>query len=174
MKIGIYLGAYKAQHCNFNLVYQDINGKRDIGGDMLDVDLTPYDYVIATPPCNFWSQARGNRCSQYSLDTMHLLPDIINKLVKLDKPFIVENVKNVKRMTQYGILPRNDCYVFFVGRHTYFSNVRFPTDKIPQRQDFKYGGRVIKYNDMNNCDHQGGYNVHNVIDAFIRNIYPFI
>ena len=29
---GIYLGSYKAYHPHFNLVYQDINGKRDRGG----------------------------------------------------------------------------------------------------------------------------------------------
>lgn len=32
MKI-IYLAAYKAEHPNWNIIYQDINGKRDIGGD---------------------------------------------------------------------------------------------------------------------------------------------
>lgn len=31
MKV-IYLGAYKAQHTNFDVIYQDINGKRDRGG----------------------------------------------------------------------------------------------------------------------------------------------
>ena len=29
----IYLAAYKAQHQNRNIVYQDINGLRDIAGD---------------------------------------------------------------------------------------------------------------------------------------------
>lgn len=63
---GIYLGAFEAQHDGHDIVYQDINGKRDVGGDMMDVDLTPYDYIIATPPCNYWSRARGKRCSEYS------------------------------------------------------------------------------------------------------------
>lgn len=31
MKV-IYLGAYEALHPDFDVVYQDINGKRDIGG----------------------------------------------------------------------------------------------------------------------------------------------
>lgn len=133
---GIYLGAYKAYHQRWNIDYQDINNKRDIGGDMMDVDLSKYDYIIATPPCNYWSIARGNRCSQYSLDTKHLLPDIIDKLVKLGKPFIVENVRNVKRMTLENVLPRTDCNVYFVGRHTYFTNIEFDVSNIPQRQDF--------------------------------------
>lgn len=170
MKKGIYLGAYEAQHNGHFIVYQDINGKRDIAGDMMSIDLSDYDYIIATPPCNFWSIARGNRCSQYSLDTKHLLPDIINKLVSLGKPFIVENVKNNKRFVEYGVLPRNDCFVFVLGRHTYFTNVVFAIDDIEQRQDFKYGGHVIKYDDMVNLKHQGGFNVHNVIERFIQTV----
>ena len=35
---GIYLAAYKANHPNYNIDYQDINGKRDIDGDMLTVN----------------------------------------------------------------------------------------------------------------------------------------
>ena len=88
--IGIYLGAYKAAHPNFNIVYQDINGKRDLDGDMLDIDLDPYDFIIATPPCNYYSRAIGSRPhSQYALNTKHLLPAIINKLQYLDRPYII-------------------------------------------------------------------------------------
>ena len=29
------------------MVYQDINGKRDISGDMMEIDLSPYDVIIA-------------------------------------------------------------------------------------------------------------------------------
>ena len=93
-KVGIYLAAFKAMHPKYAIVYQDINGKRDIGGDMMNVDLTPYDFIIATPPCNWWSRANYRRDrSPYALQTKHLLPDIIKKLCEQDKPFIVENVK---------------------------------------------------------------------------------
>ena len=168
---GIYLGAYKAIHPDFNIVYQDINGKRDLGGDMMDVNLDEYDFIIATPPCNYWSRARGKRCSQYSLDTKHLLPDILNKLIGLDKPWIVENVKNDKRMIEEHIIPREDCYIYYLNRHIYFSNVLINLDNIEQRQDFKYGGNVIKYDDMKDKDHQGGFNVHNVIERFLETIH---
>lgn len=169
---GIYLAAFTANHKNYSdIVYQDINGERDIGGDMMNIDLSPYDFIIATPPCNFWSFARGNRCSQYSLDTKHLLPDIIDKLVSLNKPFIVENVKNPKRFKENGILPRYDCYVIIIGRHIYFTNVCFPTYGIKQRQDFTFGGYTIKYEDMDNCDVQGGYNVYQVIEKFLETIH---
>ena len=55
LKKGIYLGACRAYHPGYDITYQDIDGKRDLGGDMLDVDLNQYDYIIATPPCNWWS-----------------------------------------------------------------------------------------------------------------------
>lgn len=176
---GIYLGAYEASHPEFDIIYQDINGKRDLGGDMLDVDLTPYDFIIATPPCNYWSIARGNKCSQYSLNTKHLLPEIITKLAQSNKPYVVENVINKKRFAENGIFDLAEqvgCHIYYIGRHTYFTNIVLDANEIMElekqnRQDFKHGGRVIMYEDMQNKKHQGGYNVHLVIDYFIRKIF---
>lgn len=93
---GLYLAACKARHQDYDITYQDIDPKYkcDIGGDMLEVDITPYDYIIATPPCNWWSIANPYYWrSEYSLKTRHLLPLILIKLGKQEKPFIVENVK---------------------------------------------------------------------------------
>jgi hypothetical protein len=161
MKI-IYLGAYQAVHPNHNMIYQDINGKRDISGDMLDVDLTPYDVIIATPPCNYWSKARGSKKpSQYSLDTKHLLPSIIKKLIELDKPFIVENVRNKPAFMKEGLydLP---CFIYHHGRHTYWTNMMFNPKTVDQHFDFKYGGVKLVQNT------QGGSNVHNVIEYWLK------
>lgn len=165
---GIYLAAYKASHGCKGLYYQDINGKRDIGGDMLTVDLSPYDYVIATPPCNYYSRCNYRReSSTYALATKDLLPKILHKLCfEYDKPFIVENVRNAKLFERLGLfdLP---CFIYIIGRHTYWTNILMPTD-VEQRQDFLNGGYVIKYDDMILCDHQGGFNVHNVIEMFLH------
>ena len=91
---GIYLAAGRALHPNHDIIYQDIDGKRDIGGDMLDIDISKYDYVIATPPCNWWSKANPYYWrSEYALKTRHLLPLILIKLAKADIPFVVECVK---------------------------------------------------------------------------------
>lgn len=101
---GIYLASFKAIHPDYNIIYQDINGKRDLAGDMLNIDLKNYDYIIATPPCNYWSKARGsNKPSKYALDTKHLLPGILKKLILLDKPFIVENVRNRPLFMKNGL-----------------------------------------------------------------------
>ena len=167
---GIYLAAFKANHSNYNIVYQDINGKRDIGGDMMEVDLSSYDYIIATPPCNYWSICNYRReTSRYAQLTKHLLPDILRKLCKLNKPFIVENVRNFPLMNKNHLFDF-PVFVYVIGRHTYWTNVFLDTTDIEQRQDFKCGGYVIKYDDMNNCEHQGGFNVHNVIEVFLKTI----
>lgn len=163
---GIYLAAYKAEHKKANIDYQDINGKRDLPGDMLEIDLTKYDYIIATPPCNYWSRARGKRCSEYSQNTKHLLPGILKKLINLDKPWIVENVRNAKRFEENKLL-NLPCFIYIIGRHTYWTNILMPSG-IKQRQDFTQHGWVIKYKDMKNKDHQGGYNVHQVIETFLE------
>jgi site-specific DNA-cytosine methylase len=163
---GIYLAAFRAAHNNYDIVYQDIDGKRDIGGDMMDIDLSPYDFIIATPPCNYWSICNYRRNnSKYALATKHLLPEIINKLCKLDKPFIVENVRNKPLFDEYKLYDF-PCFVYIIGRHTYWTNILLPAG-IPQRQDFLNGGRVIMYDDMKDKSHQGGYNVHQVIEVWL-------
>ena len=161
--LGIYLGAYKAYHPGYNIVYQDINGKRDLGGDMLDVDLTKYDFIIATPPCNFWSKATNpNSYSNYALTTGHLLPDILSKLCKQEKPFIVENVVNKKRMAAYGVF-NNNCFIYFVGRHTYFTNVLLSVENIIQPAE-----HIQKYA---RTKRQGGEYVHQIIEIFLETIH---
>lgn len=169
---GIYLAACKARHPNYNIIYQDIDKKYncDLSGDMLEIDLTPYDYIIATPPCNYWSKANPYyKTSEYALKTKDLLPAIIEKLALLNKPFIIENVKNFKRMSENGIF--NLCnkygiYIYIVGRHTYFTNIMCNLT-CKQQQDFKYGGVRVNNDGYN----QGGTNVHNVIEIWLEYIH---
>lgn len=166
---GIYLGACKAYHPKHDIIYQDINNKRDIGGDMLDIDLSGYDYIIATPPCNWWSKANPYYWkSEYSLKTRHLLPLILIKLGKQEKPFILECVKNLKRYKENNIFRICDEFKIkyqIIGRHIYFTNKDFDLD-CPQIQDFKYGGRRVNADGYN----QGGTNVHNVIEIWLENL----
>ena len=122
---GIYLFACKARHENYNLDYNDIGGKFscNITADAMKVNLKSYDFIIASPPCNWWSKANPYyKTSQYALSTKHLLPDTIEKLSKLGKPFIIENVKNKKRMLENGIFDliiKYNLNYQFVGRHIY-------------------------------------------------------
>lgn len=160
---GIYLGSYKALHLDFDIVYQDINGLRDLDDCMLDIDLSIYNYIIATPPCNYWSRANYRRdISAYAINTKHLLPDILDKLIDLDKPFIVENVINRPLMKKYGLFDKN-CYVYFYGRHTYFTNIPFNLSNI------KFD--IEKINNLSRSNRMGGKQVHFVIDYWLKLIH---
>ena len=59
----------------------------------------------------------------------------------------------------YGIKYQN------VGRHTYFTNIDIDLS-CTQQQDFVYGGKRVNTDGYN----QGGKNVYNVIEIFLREI----
>ena len=163
----IYLAAYKANHPTYEIVYQDINGNRDIPGNMLDINLKEYDYIIATPPCNYYSKARGsNPPSDYAFRTKHLLPEIIKKLMNFNKPFIVENVRNFPKFDQIGLFNLH-LYVYFIGRHTYWTNIMFNPSNIKQQYDFTQGGNIR----IPGINTQGGKNVHRVIEYWLKVIH---
>lgn len=161
MKI-IYLAAYKAKHNDYDITYQDINGLRDIGGDMLDIDLNDYDIIIATPPCNYWSRANYRRdISDYAKKTKHLLPAIIDKCIKINKPFIIENVRNRPLFNEYGLYDKK-CFIYEVGRHTYWTNILFNPTNIKQKND--------NINNISSKNRQGGKNVHDVINYWLNTV----
>ena len=172
---GIYLASFRANHPNWDIVYQDIDGKRDIGGDMMDVDLSNYDFIIATPPCNYYSRANYRReTSEYSQITKHLLPDILRKLCNQNKPFIVENVRSSRLFKELGLfdLP---CYVHFVGRHTYWTNCLCDFSSIKQKPKtiIREDGKHIWLSSQNTsrAKRQGGEEVHEVIETWLKGLY---
>lgn len=174
---GIYLGACRAYHPNYNMDYNDIikNKHINIIGDMLEINLEKYDYIIATPPCNYYSRCNYRReTSAYSLKTKNLLPKIIEKLGQQEKPFIIEMVRNYKRLKENGIFELANKYNIMwyeYGRHTYFVNMFINLNNIPQRQDFLTRGKRINYHDEFSKYNQGGYNVHQVIEYWLKVIH---
>lgn len=164
--IGIYLASYKAYHPNYTMDYNDIkktSNHINIIGDMLEVDLSGYDYIIATPPCNYWSRANYRReTSEYSQKTKHLLPDILEKLIKADKPFIIENVRNYRLFYEHKLYDKN-CYIYEIGRHTYWTNIPFNGINIKQKDD--------NIKNISSKNRQGGENVHNVIEYWLKLIH---
>lgn len=172
---GIYLGAFLAHHDYNDLIYQDINGERDIGGDMLDIDLSMYDYIIATPPCNYYSRANYRRdSSDYSLTTKHLLPCILIKLYFSGKPFIVENVQNAPLFSKFGLFSFG-LYIYRIGRHTYWTNVSLDLDNLRFQEvltDYNNGKkRYLSSQNLPRYKRQGGQEVHEVIDVFLKTIH---
>lgn len=117
---GIYLASKEHRIPGYDIDYNDIEKYDGINkqGDMLKIDIEKYDYVIATPPCNYYSKANYRReTSKVAQETKHLLPEILKKLENYKKPFIVENVMNST------LLPKTNFYEFEVGQHHYYSNV---------------------------------------------------
>ena len=173
--VGIYLGAYKANLPGYNIIYQDINGKRDLPGDMLCVDLEDYDYIICTPPCNWWSRANWRRdSSMYSQQTKLLLVSMLYRLALLHKPFIVENVRNDKRFNEYLLFQIPGVRYFVVGRHTYWTNICFRSDDIVQKPlvEIREGKRIwLSSQNINRERRQGTNEVNVVIERFIKTIY---
>lgn len=167
---GIYLAACTARHPNYNIIYQDIDKScnPDIDGDMLETDLTPYDYIIATPPCNYYSRANYRRNkSSYALNTKHLLPTILDRLGKQNKPFIIENVRNAtlfKENKIFDIANKNNTWIYYVGRHTYFTNIFFN----PTRNQERDHVTKISYTNKNR---QGSKNVHEIIEFWLKYIH---
>lgn len=117
---GIYLASRKHRIKEAQLDYNDIIQYEGINkpGDMMNINLDEYDYIIATPPCNYYSRANYRReTSKVAQETKHLLPGILKKLEKMDIPFIVENVCNEK------LLPKTKFYEFNFGQHHFYTNV---------------------------------------------------
>ena len=173
---GIYLAACLARHPNFDMDYNDIDSTYgcNIICDMMDVDINKYDYIIASPPCNYYSRAntRFRETSKYSLATKHLLPDILTKLGNQDKPFLVENVRNIPIMDRCGIFDiceKLGIFVYFVGRHTYFTN-QFVNLTCKQKID--HVREEQRYNSKDPTKYrQGGQNVHDVIEIWLKHIH---
>ena len=165
MKI-LYLAAGHGQiNSKHAVVYQDLIVKREIVGDMLDVDLNGYDLIIATPPCNYYSRANFRyKTSDYSNKTKHLLPGIISKLESIDVPIIIENVMNKKRM--FSILEKTSLFYTECGRHCYFTNRLVDFSGIPQKYAFEYGGKSVQ--NMRRSSRQGGKNVQLVLEHYIE------
>lgn len=161
----IYLASGRAVLKYPYVIYNDYIVKRDLVCDMMQVDLSEFDILIATPPCNYYSHANNMReTSKYAQETKHLLPDIIDKFIKTGKPFIVENVRNAPLFSKLGLYDKN-CFIYKHGRHTYWTNIMFNMSAIPQEHDFKqipgYGCVRLK------SYVQGGKNVNDVLDYFI-------
>lgn len=163
MKI-IYLAAGYAVIPGYDIVYNDYYVDRDLKADMLQVDLSSYDILIASPPCNYYSKANYRRnFSDYALNTRHLLPCILDKFIKTGKPFIIENVINKPLMFNIlSSLPFN-IYYFEWGRHCYFTNIYF---------DFNVSlTEKLKIAHMSPIKRQGYGNVNQVFKRFLEVLY---
>lgn len=155
---GIYLASKEHRLPNYQMDYNDIENYPGITvpGDMMAIDINKYDYVIATPPCNYYSRANYRReTSKIAQETKHLLPAILEKLKDYKKPFIVENVCNST------LLPKTNFIEFEFGNHHFYTNTLLLFTALPQAQNTakrSYGHR------------DGNYNVDLIIKIFLETI----
>lgn len=123
---GIYLCARKHRLPGYDIDYNDIEAfvGIDIVKDAYTIGydfIKDYDYIIATPPCNYYSRANYRRdTSIVSQKTKGLLPHCLDLCLSSGLPFIVENVENK------NLLPKADCFMFNFGQHTFYTNVLMP------------------------------------------------
>lgn len=174
---GVFLGACLQRHYNYDIDYNDIDSSTgcNLICDMLQVDLSSYDYLLASPPCNYYSRANYRRnVSPYALSTKHLLPGILEKFALTGKPFLVENVRNTVIFNQehiFDICSKYNIFVYFVGRHTYFTNI-FVNLNCSQTVD--YVANKQYYSSSLNNYRQGGKNVHKVFEIFLNYIHSYM
>ena len=169
----IYLACGRARLKNINdiVIYNDLFEDCDLKCDMMDVNLEKYDFLIATPPCNYYSRSNFRReTSVYAQETKHLLSDILKKFLLSGKPFIIENVRNFPLFKKNGLFDFS-CFVYFHGRHTYWTNIMVDFSHIPQTFDFRYipGYGCVRLKSYV----QGGDNVNNVF-SYVINYYKFL
>lgn len=166
---GIYLCSRSHRIPGIRCDYNDIESYPGINilKDALYVDLSDYDYIICTPPCNYYSKANYRRdVSDVANQTKHLLPILLNRLYMLDKPFIVENVNNKVLFDKAGLFDYDDLIVFSFGGHTFWTNIKFT---IPNKC------LAVKQDKQNVCRNKrdNNYNVDLIIKLFLSEIGAF-
>lgn len=157
---GIYLCAREHRIPGYDIDYNDIVAFSgiDIVDDLMNVDVSKYDYIIATPPCNYYSHANWRRdTSRIAQSTKHLLPYCLDLCLTQGKPFLIENVMNSR------LLPKAECYQFDFGQHHFYTNVfmLIPDKSFAVRQNKQY---------TTPSQRDGNYNVDFVIRLFLERI----
>lgn len=136
---GAAMGLYQA---GFDVVGVDSQPQPDypfpfIKADAFDVDLSPYDFVWASPPCQGYSTI-SQGCSKSPL--------LINKVRRFinsyGKPYIIENVAGANKHLRDPVMLCGTMFDLPVFRHRYFeSNLPIMCD-LEHSHEGKSGGGV--------------------------------
>lgn len=100
---GMASDGYAAAFRNWDIVGVDINPQPDypyrfVQADAMTFDLSGYDLIHASPPCQLFTRAQHLRDAQgsESSETIDLLTPTIERFASLDTPYIIENVENAR------------------------------------------------------------------------------
>ena len=118
-------GASKGLHnAGFRVVGVDIKRSKNypykhIESDALEVDLSPFKFVWASPPCQFASE---NTQKRYRANHQNLIPAVREKLILSGLPYIIENVENARHHLIKPIMLCGSMFGLKIFRHRYFES----------------------------------------------------
>lgn len=166
---GVYLCAREHRILGYDIDYNDVVPYEGINlyCSCEDVDLTKYDFIIATPPCNYWSHANFRRdTSIVALNTKKLLPYCLKACLQSGKLFIVENVCNEPLMKEHFGDLYNQCWCFQFGNHTFWSNIFF---FVPNDEEAKYQNKQ----NVTRSKRDNNFNVDLIIKCFLKEVEKY-
>lgn len=133
-------GASKGLHdAGFDVTGVDIEPQsqypfRFFQANALTFDLTPFDFIWASPPCQFASTLTPK---EHRSKHENLIPAIRERLIKTGVPFIIENVENARFHLRSPIKLCGTMFGLTVFRHRYFEAPHLPLVLVPPcRHDF--------------------------------------
>jgi len=116
-------GATKGyQRAGFYVVGVDIEQQPNYCGDefyqadALAFDLSGYDAIHASPPCQAYSVLKGRTTKQYP----KLIPETRQRLMRTGKPYVIENVAGAKKDLINPLLLCGTMFNLNVIRHRLF------------------------------------------------------
>ena len=81
-----------------------------------------FDFIAASPPCQLWSEQTPMEYRQNHLD---LITPVREILLKLGKPYAIENVENARHMLRNPLMLCGTMFGLRVWRHRYFELAGF-------------------------------------------------
>lgn len=110
----------------FDVVGVDMADKSDvypfdfIHADALTVDLSGFDFVWASPPCQKWCAYK--RRPDHVRERLNLIPDTRRKLVASGLPYVIENVEGARSELIDPIRLCGSSFHLDVRRHRLFES----------------------------------------------------
>jgi DNA (cytosine-5)-methyltransferase 1 len=105
-----------------------------IQADALTVDLSGFDFIWASPPCQFASKLTEKK---YRPNHPNLIPQTRARLIATGKPYVIENVPDARRELINPIMLCGTMFDLAVQRHRYFESPFTPFVLLPPcRHDF--------------------------------------
>ena len=136
-----------------------------INADALTFDLAGFDFIWASPPCQFASVLTP---VEHRAKHSNLIPAIRKRLEESVKPFIIENVEGAKTYLNDPVKLCGSMFGLEIYRHRYFESNALPSFDLPLCNHNFYpvvvsghsrrkvnGKRIAKTNARQRCDALG-------------------